>query len=337
MNGEDGVVPIVAHGYKVAALAATIEVVCTRTSEALQTWQLATHAAIMTAYNDLKTQYESALARAETNVQNTAVIMGRNPEINRDVERTELKRASLSLLTQQHFDAFDAMRRGVPPHGFPQADLTDAKAEAGFIQFFEQAFEWSNMSYRFYPYFWGRKSEWPSALRLGDSDPLFARFLQAGAARVQVPVRPGFEEALLYFLKTGNRPWEKATNAFAIDGPLYASMVDELKEQQRGASTKGVGTIKVEPGSDLVIGTDTEFDDELHTDRELFILERSYRIREVRSATELVLDRPFTGQPAAELSYAFGTRLVGDPWEVRVPTTLVMLQDGQELPHVPPA
>jgi len=333
MNGEDGAIPVVGHGYNVAAIAVTIEVLCVRTKEAFETWRLATFGAIMTAYNELKSQYESELARIEVNLQNNAAIFGRNPELNRDIERTELKRGALTLLSGQHFDVFDAMRGNVPPHGYPQMDRADAEAEGAYIQFFEQAFEWANVSYRFYPYFWGRKSAWPSSLQLDDRDPLFGRFLQAGAARVQVPVRPGFEQAVVWLLQTGNRPWEEE-GAFEIGGSLYRSMIDEITEELRGAFTRGVGTLAVEHDNAIVTGSGTAFDADLHTGRDIIILERTYQVSEVMSPTELRLDRPYADPSDADVAYAFGARLVGDPWEVRVPTNLVMLQEGHELPDL---
>jgi len=332
MNGEDGSIPVVAHGYSVAAVAVTIEVLCTRTPEAFAAWQLSTFNAIVGAYNELKSQYEAALSRLELNAQQGTGIAGRNPATNRDIERRELKRGSLSLLTGQHFDAFDAMRRGVPPYGYPQMNLSEAESEGGYIRFFEQAFEWGNMSYRFYPYFWARKSEWPSYLRQDDTDPLFAQFLQAGAARVQVPVRPGFEEALLYFLQTRKKPWEEDDTSFHIDGSLYISMVDEITDEQLGAFTKGKGTIAVQQGGTGVTGTDTAFDVKLHLDRDIMIARRVYRVTAVGSPTSLTLDRPFLDPSTTGLDYSFGGRRVGDPWEVRVPTSLVFLQDGNELP-----
>jgi hypothetical protein len=334
MNHEDGTIPVVAHGYSYYFYSVTIEVLCMRTKEALESWQLETYNAIMAAYNELKSQYETALARLEANIQNGIMVYGRNPLTNRDIERTELKRASLSLLTGQHFDDFDAMRRGVPPHGYPQMDLAEVQAESGYIQFFEQAFEWSNMSYLFYPYFWGQKSEWPITLKNDDNDPPFARFLQAGAARVQVPVRPGYEGAVAYLLDTGNKPWEVEDHAYTIEGSLFVSIIKEIKEEELGAFTKGAGTLAVVQGSDTITGTDTAFDEDLHTDRDINILERTYRVARVKSPTEIVLDRPYQDVSKTGVPYAFGARLVGDPWEVRVPTQLVYLQADSELPDL---
>ena len=332
MNGEDGSIPVVGNGYSVAAVAVAVEVLCTRTTETYAAWQMKTYTAIIGAYNELKSQYDAALSRLEINAQAGTGIAGRNPATNRDIERRELKRASLSLLTGQQFDDFDAMKRGVPPNGYPQMNLEEAAAEGGYIKFFEQAFEWGNMSYRFYPYFWGRKSEWPTYLRQDDTDPLFGQFLQAGAGRVQVPVRPGFEEALLYFLQTAHKPWEEDDTAYHVDGSLYLSMVDEITDEQLGAFAKGQGTIAVQQGGKGVTGTGTAFEEKLHADRDIMIERRTYRVVKVISATQLTLDRPYIDPSATGVEYSFGGRVVGDPWEVRLPTSLVYLQTGNTLP-----
>jgi len=334
MNGEDGTIPVVGHGYSVAAMAVTVEVLCARAPETYAAWQMSTFNAIIGAYNDLQSQYQAALARLEQNAQAGTGIAGRNPDVNRDVERRELKRQCIALITGQQFDDFDAMRRGVPPYGYPEASLSETSAEAGYIQFFEQAFEWANISYRFYPYFWGRKSEWPDLLRQDDTDPLFAQFLQAGAARVQLPVHPGYEQAVMYLLQTANKPWEDDDSAFQIQGDLYQSIVDEIINEQLGAFTKGQGTIAVQQGSVEVTGTDTAFDAKLHDDRDMMIENRVYRVAHVTSPTQLTLDRPYRDPSATGAAYSFGGRLVGDPWEVRLPTSLVYLQDGNALPDL---
>jgi hypothetical protein len=305
---------------------------CTRMPETLASWQLSTFNQIIGAYNDLKSQYDAALSRLELNAQSNTGISGKNPDENREVERRELKRQAISLVTNQHYDDFDSMRRGVPPYGYPQMNIVDATAEGGYIQFFEQAFEWVNMSYLFYPYFWARKSEWPKYLRQDDSDPLFAEFLQAGAARIQVPVTPGYEQAVLYLLQTGNKPWEEDDSSFQIQGSLYKSMVDEIVDEQLGAFNRGQGTIAVTQGNATVTGTGTAFDAKLHLDREIMIAYRVYRIADIASPTSLTLDRPYVDASATGMSYSFGGRLVGDPWEVKVPTSLVFLQTDNVLP-----
>jgi hypothetical protein len=66
-------------------------------------------------------------------------------------------------------------------------------------------------------------------LKRDESDPLFMNFLQAGAARILVPVRPGYEKAMLHYLNTGGEIWN-GEDVPAPDDPLYVSIIDEIKE-----------------------------------------------------------------------------------------------------------
>ncbi|MBK8498823.1 MAG: hypothetical protein IPL52_08400 [Flavobacteriales bacterium] len=85
------------------------------------------------------------------------------------------------------------------------------------------------MTYLYYPYFWARKREWVHILKRNDNDPLFEKFLQAGAARVLVPVRPAYTKAILFYLSSGGEVWE-GEDVPSPDDPLYVSIVDEIKE-----------------------------------------------------------------------------------------------------------
>jgi hypothetical protein len=117
------------------------------------------------------------------------------------------------------------------------------------------------MTWVTYPYFWGRKSEWPNRLAF-DPDPLFRQFLRAGYCRVVVPVREGFEGAIDHFMTVGE-PWLGGPLP-PITSPLYLPIAQEIAER---------------------------------------------------------LDRPGNEIPQ------------GDPWEVRLPTTLVRLRPDGELPR----
>ncbi len=98
---------------------------------------------------------------------------------------------------------------------------------ASLVKFIEQAFEWEIMSYNFYPFYWGNKAQWSQLYQQQVDDPLFRAFLQSGMARVVVTVRPGFEEAVMYYMGTG-RIW-LGGNAPVIGDDLYMSIVEELK------------------------------------------------------------------------------------------------------------
>jgi hypothetical protein len=111
---------------------------------------------------------------------------------------------------------------------YPEFDCCEAIHDGSIVQFFEQLFEWRLMTYSFYPYFWGRKCNWDTIYQLDDADPLFLQFLQAGYARVVVPVREKYDSAALRYLADG-AIWGGGT-APGVDSPMYVAMENELKE-----------------------------------------------------------------------------------------------------------
>ncbi|HEY7665396.1 MAG TPA: hypothetical protein VH934_19945 [Xanthobacteraceae bacterium] len=225
LDNEQASVPLGIRTYGLHFWMTTVEVDCQRTDRAYHAWQLDTHTAIMQGYLQLERNYQDELAALT--VQSADEIKGRNPLDNRTIERTELKKHTISMFTAQAYDAFGAISNS--SQGYPEPWLARAEAEGKYIRFFEEAFEWEQMTYLFYPYYWGRKVNWPNRALLQDSDPQFAEFLKAGSARVVVPVRPGFEAALAHFMDTGEI-WEGADPP-TLTSPLYVSIIDEIKER----------------------------------------------------------------------------------------------------------
>jgi hypothetical protein len=313
------------HNYEIIAT-----VTCTLSLEKYQEWQLKTFNSIMAAYEDLKSSYDTAIEEAELQASDDAVT-GSNPEVNRTTEQTELKRACISLLTGQRFELFDAMRRNIAPYGYPELDFGDARAEGTYIKAFEQSFEWNNLVYVLYPYFWGSKADWVTIAQLTDGDPQFAQFLQAGAARVQVPVRPGFENGILAYLSTGEL-WAGAGPVINGEGggpdPQSFSIIDELKSQTGNNNVEGVGTLSVTHGETAVAGQDTEFTPADDERRRIIIGGATYLIASVSDADSITLATPFAGETAAGVGYALGGKLVGQPWEIRLPTDLIKLDSS---------
>jgi hypothetical protein len=72
------------------------------------------------------------------------------------------------------------------------------------IKFFHHAIEWENMLYFLYPYFWTHPRRWEFKKYLDHPDPMHRAFLKAGSARVVLTIRPGFEDAFLAFITTGD-------------------------------------------------------------------------------------------------------------------------------------
>jgi len=128
-------------------------------------------------------------------------------------------------------EAFDATS-DFGDYGYPEVDDEEALVEGRIIQFFEQAFEWTNVTYRFYPYMWGRKENWRDIFPVSDTDPQFTDFLRAGAARVVVPAHPAYAEPILHYMAT-SEIWNGGSPP-TLNDPLYVSIVDELKADAGG-------------------------------------------------------------------------------------------------------
>ncbi|MFW9929637.1 MAG: hypothetical protein ACFFD1_09615, partial [Candidatus Thorarchaeota archaeon] len=329
MNDESGSIPVAIHTYNTQGFSATVEVKCQRTNEHYVDWQIKTFNAIMVAYNELKSKYDEQVKAAQ--VQSGIAISGRNPLINREIEKKELKKLAITILTNQHFDLFDAMVNNVPPNNYPELNIFEANEEGKYMQFFEQAFEWENMTYLLYPYFWGKKTDWVLTSQLEDTDPLFEKFLQAGAARVLLPVRPNYEQPILHYFETEGEIWEGGDPPH-VDDPLYVSIVDSLQELQGVTMVEGSGLISVDNGNIVVTGLNTDFNEEYYNQREIFIEGVRYIIDQVISPTELNLTEPYKGVKKDNIPYYLGVQRVGIPWEVNIPTSLVWLDQGSNLP-----
>jgi hypothetical protein len=257
LEGEAGSLGVAVRTGGVRLFVVDIEVLCQCSPELLDGWRLETFAALQEAH--LRQQEEFDRAVEALKADNNEVFAERAPADNRRAVREELQRLAVTTLTGQQFELFGAI--GVAPDGLPSLALDEADVEGRYARFFEQAFEWERMSYRLYPYFWGRRSTWLDRLALDAADPEYAAFLRAGSARVQVAVRPGFENAVFHYLDTGEI-WDGGDPP-TVTSSEYVALADEI-----AAAT----------------------------------------------------DRPADEVP------------VGEPWEVRLPTSLVALRETPDLP-----
>jgi hypothetical protein len=225
LDGEDDIVPIIVMG-RTRFYALDLEVVCQRTPAALDAWKIKTFNAILDAYVNQLGNYNTALADARARASTET--RGTNPGRNREIERLELEKGCVRLLAQECQPHWSDAMYDDGECGYPEFDCCAAISDGTYVQFIEQAFEWRLMTYLFYPYFWGRKCNWKKLYQLENADPVFLAFLQAGFARVVVPVREGYEEAALRFLADGI-VWNGGSVP-GIDDPMYLSMANEMKE-----------------------------------------------------------------------------------------------------------
>ncbi|HYF32158.1 MAG TPA: hypothetical protein VD993_13640 [Chitinophagaceae bacterium] len=229
LNTEDKVIPVAIAGLG-RHFIANVEIICYRTDRHYKEWQNQTFGSVLAAYNKLRVEYEDW--QKSTSINEGIVIEGNNPGINRKIEKEELKKHCITMMTGQRFESFDAMRSNAGTLGYPEFSILESYIEGNYIQFFEQAFEWEQITYVFYPYFWGRKPNWLNIKNLGDPDPIFNSFLQAGAARVLLPARPGFEYDVTAFFASGGRKIWGGKQAPIPGSNHWLSLIDELKEQE---------------------------------------------------------------------------------------------------------
>jgi hypothetical protein len=328
-------VSMLAHGQWDKTLVLHVALRCERTPEAMTAWRLRTWEKIVEAHERLQQNYERAVL--EASAQNAALfdVAGASEEVNRAVERDELKKWSIKTMRVESFDdaLFDAVVQ-VGEHA--EIDPVVSDAQAPIIRFFEEAFEWREMSYFLYPYFWGRRSAWKARLASTGPDPRHTAFIQAGAARVIVPVTPGYEERVLNYLDSDPARPELERIASPAPGEIPSDTQNpelwlELIVAKNDELALGSGTLAVASGSDLVtINGDSRWTpSERDLGRDLFIGGERYEVAEsLPAAKQIRLDRAYEGPADPHARYATGSVPFGAPWLVRVPTSLLILKEN---------
>jgi hypothetical protein len=226
LEGETDVVPFACGGWA-EAFAVTIVVRCKPTDETYQKWQNETYDAILSAYQAKKDAFDEAMANAMAG--RSSAMRASNPALLRGLEQAELKKGCVEWLFKGQDYSHDGIAEANEqnPCSVPQSITSCDTLRAGErAKFMEHSFEWRNITYDFYPYFWAGKCRWKQLYRFENADPVFLSFLQAGMARVLVPVRPGHEQAVLYFLQTG-QIWNGGM-APSMDIELYRDYVRDI-------------------------------------------------------------------------------------------------------------
>lgn len=213
------------------AITFNIEIKCEPTPTKISEWKLKTYQAILDAYNKKMDDYNNAVSEAQ--VSQGITIEGNNPLINREIEKNELKKSCIQLMTANDFyNQFDAMfhpDENLPlPDSHPYFDNCEAIKEGHIVKFIESILDWDIMSYFFHPYFWTKRNRWVEIYNTSSIDPLHTSFLQAGFARVVVPVKPGFENIAMQFVETGQYSYD--TSAIALSSQEALDAIAELSE-----------------------------------------------------------------------------------------------------------
>jgi hypothetical protein len=229
-------------------------------------WKIKTYKAIIEAYERKKAAYDNAVSqiRARSGI---IQIRGNNPLRNREIEKNELKKACIQMLRRKPWnpDEFDSVKYTVngtidpdkPWESYPTFDNCDALKDGKEVLFFEHAFEWDQITYVFYPYFWGSQKRWTVLYTLQDTDPIFTGFLQAGYARVIVPVRPGFRDAVNHYVRTGDLWNGGDVPTYSSNENLFVSLAEEMRKAEAISNVGEPWEIKL-PTNLVVLQAGTE-------------------------------------------------------------------------------
>jgi hypothetical protein len=239
----------------------------------------------------------------------------------------------------------------IQEQGVQEIDPVVADQQAPVVRFFEQCFEWEQMSYFLEPYFWGRRASWALRQHISvPNDPQHQAFLRAGSARVIVPVTPDHEQFVLAYLESTpdlpewdpTKPEQRIPLAAmdltsptaedeAKDRPSFPNLWLELVEAYHPGVLRGSGRLDVTNGNvrAKLVGS-IEKAATRDIGREIYIDGGRYEIASVQpSGDEFDLDRPYEGTTNAAAVYATGAVKLGAPWEIRIPTDLLVLSDNK--------
>ncbi len=221
----------------------SLELNCKLSDRAISEWKSKAYKKVMDSYNAMLQDYNIELKEYEEKLklqkeerkkeqeEQKGAFSDRGTQVNRSIEKRELKRVAIDLMTKP-FSIKTADSHYVNQDYKTVNRDTGLQKHIEVVKFFEQAFDWEIMAYTFYPYFYGSKKNWGASIGLeGGNDPVFKAFLQSAMARAVVPVRPGFEDAVNWFMKTGEI-WNGKGMVTDMDNELYLSIAEELQTIQ---------------------------------------------------------------------------------------------------------
>lgn len=224
-------VSVAVNADNFTSIAGSVTLSLRLTDDAREAWALAAYGRVAERYEQLRREYAQAVVQATANQQAESVSLpvGSRQKLQ-SVVRAELQRSAIDVMRNAPTDV-DLVEHHpyANPDGtlgaHPVVDLAELGTTEPSVRFLQQAFEWEHLAWILYPYFWGRRSEWSRTIAVSHQDPDFAAFLNAGAARVQVPVRPGFEGLVKHFMETGEVYGGEGLPK--MGDPGYVSFIDE--------------------------------------------------------------------------------------------------------------
>jgi hypothetical protein len=329
------------HGAWDGAMYVEATLTCERTPEALDAWRVRTWQALRAGHEALerKAAQDEQEQAYQRNLLGPVIAEGPAAE-NRRIERGELQKwaiKSMRLVPQPVLNAVEQVG------DLQEISPVYADAQAPIVRFYEDAFEWEHMNYFLYPYHWARRASWRMRTAAEAVDPQHQAFLEAGAARLIVPVTPGYEDKVAWFLEPANNAVSELDRILTPPpGTPPSSSTDpfrdlwvELLTDRKPDLARGSGTLTVE-GGDAEVHINPQVDpdsqwrvsEQRDLGRELYIAGNRYEVAAVTNDSTFNLDRPYEGASDDAAAYVAGSTPFGPPWTVKVPTSLIVLAEN---------
>lgn len=331
-----------AHGHFDKTMYVQVTVYCERMAETYTRWQLRTWEQIKAGHAIMVADYQRAVRELGFSEDALFAAPKRSERQNRSIEREELAKWAIKMMRIDSFE-FNAVDE---VQGIPEINAQAAADQSPIVSFFENVFEWGNMSYILHPYFWGRRAAWQMRLNLSETDVRHEKFLRAGSARVIVPITAGREAQFLSYLETDAADAEfdrilstqetSPTDTTTLpEDTEFEDLWLELLLHNREDLSWGSGTLTVTENSNAVtLNQDSAFDwsfSNIDIGRELYLRGETYRIATLTGENTFTLDRIYTGKDDGALNYGVGSVPFGDPWLVRLPTSHLVLKSHRDV------
>ena len=298
----------------------SIRLDCVRTAAKEREWAEKSYALFMDAYRSRQADHDAALQRAQ--LDNARVDMVRPESFYREVERNELKRTIIDMLMGLQLPGLaDSVLATTYDGSLPTISPQALPAYSAMIDFFERVFDWANLAYRFEAYFYGRGGQWSALATAYNADPQFARFLGAGAARVQLPCQSGFEPMVDLYLNG------KFLNDPSLMVPWFSRqqpIAEDLARAARDGFSLSPGRISIAANSRRATIRGTNFSDPADLQREVRISGKIYVIKTIIDPFTFDVDRPVAVE-ASDALFETGGIVVGASIDISLPTTLVAI------------
>jgi hypothetical protein len=121
----------------------------------------------------------------------------------RKLEREQIMLAVLEWLFPGFDQASDVLTGADTPGSLPPDAWRKVMEYGEYIKFVHSAIDWDNVMVLLYPHFWDAPAKAAQKLWLSHPDSLHREFLRAGAAKLVLAIRPGFEDQVVSLLDKG--------------------------------------------------------------------------------------------------------------------------------------